>query len=204
MECHLCREILSARLDGEHVAREVSDAADLHRTSCSGCTVFADDAAALHRGLRVRPAEEVPDLAPAILAAAPTLRARREPSVLRLVLGGVGLVLVLAAVPALFTDGGSVTVHHLSRELAAFQAALGFGFALAAWQPSRAAGLFPMALMVVGGMILIAMMDVFRGRPISLAEAQHAFELAGVVLLGLVARAGGDPRPVGRRTLRLA
>src|SRR5690606_23135228 len=103
--------------------------ADDHVAACARCRQFLQGAGALHRAWRVRPADPVPDLAPAILAAAPALRDRREISPLRLGLGGVGLVLLLVALPTMILhDGGGLAVHHLTRELAAFQAALGVGF----------------------------------------------------------------------------
>lgn len=202
MECDRCREILSARLDGEEVGEE-SALADAHLGRCPACVDFLAQANDLHRLLRVRPADEVPDLAPAILASAPSFRRAEEPSALRLALGGVGLVLVLVALPMLLHDGGALAVHHLTRELAAFQAALGVGFALVAWQPERASGMFPMALAVVAAMTFIAAVDLVQGHSSSLAEAQHAFEFIGVILLGLVARAECGRVPA-RRTLGLA
>jgi predicted anti-sigma-YlaC factor YlaD len=203
MECDRCREILSARLDGEETpdldgAATGGVSADAHLEGCGECQHFFAQVADLHRLLRVRPADEVPDLAPAILATAPTFTRREQPSVLRLALASVGIVLFLVAVPMLLHAGGGVTVHHLTRELAAFQAALGIGFALAAWQPARAQGLFPMALTVVAAMGFIATVDVLHGHEISLAEGQHLFELVGVVLLGLVARAEGATAPARR------
>jgi predicted anti-sigma-YlaC factor YlaD len=202
MECDRCRQILSARLDGEEVA-DASAQADAHVGRCPECAAFLARASDLHRLLRVRPADEVPDLAPAILASAPPFRRREEPSALRLALGGVGIVLVLVALPMLVHDGGAVAVHHLTRELAAFQAALGLGFALVAWQPERASGMFPMALAVVAAMTFIAGVDLYHGHAVSLAEAQHVFEFVGVVLLGLVARAEGGSAPA-RRAVGLA
>lgn len=68
MDCQQCREEVSALLDGEQAApREV--VAD-HLDRCAACRGFADTAERMGRLVRVRPAEPVPDLAAAVLAAA--------------------------------------------------------------------------------------------------------------------------------------
>lgn len=192
MDCERCRDLLSARLDGEE---EVVDGRSVdpttvqrHLDGCPACTAFAGRLTDLHRWLRVQPVSPVPNLAPEILAAAPPMRSRQEPSAFRLLLGGVGLVLLLVAFPLLLHEGGGDTVHNLTRELAAFQAALGLGFVLAAWQPARVAGMFPVALTVVTAMVFVTLVDLLRGEPFGLAQSQNLFELAGVVLMAAVAR----------------
>ena len=67
MDCDALREALSARLDGEDPG--VDDAAlDAHVAGCRACRAWAEDAAALHRLVRVRAADPVPDLTAAIRA----------------------------------------------------------------------------------------------------------------------------------------
>lgn len=68
MDCVQCREEVSALLDGEAGApREV--VAD-HLARCAACRGFAGTAERVDRLVRVRPAEPVPDLTAAVLAAA--------------------------------------------------------------------------------------------------------------------------------------
>ena len=70
MRCEQIREALSARLDGE--AAEPEDAVlDAHLDTCASCAAWSQDLTVLHRMVRVREAEAVPDLTAAILAAAP-------------------------------------------------------------------------------------------------------------------------------------
>ncbi len=68
MDCELCCEAVSARLDDEVLPVAVHDL-DGHLASCRDCAQFADEIAALNRSVRVRPAEPVPDLTASILAA---------------------------------------------------------------------------------------------------------------------------------------
>lgn len=171
---------------------------DRHVASCRACTRWVDELAGLHRAVRVRAAEEVPDLAAAIVAASP--RPTRAPgpaevpapvSTARWALFAVALShLVLAAPALLLGDGGGAAVH-TARELGSFDVALAVGLLVAAWQPERAWGLLP----VVGALALVisgtAALDLARGDATSLGEAHHLLELAGVVLLWIVAREAG-------------
>ncbi len=68
VQCATARELISARLDGELRPGEGA-LVDRHLTGCSACRRFEADAGALHRSLRVRAADEVPDLVDAVLAA---------------------------------------------------------------------------------------------------------------------------------------
>ncbi|MBS4727708.1 zf-HC2 domain-containing protein [Mycobacterium sp. SM1] len=69
MDCEMCREALSARLDGE--AEPVAPAVvDEHLSKCPACRRWEAEAARLTRALRVRPVVETPDLVDAVLAAA--------------------------------------------------------------------------------------------------------------------------------------
>jgi anti-sigma factor RsiW len=68
MDCQQCREVVSAALDGE-AAPEERAAADVHLGGCPACRTYAAGADRVTRLTRVRPAEEVPDVAAAVLSA---------------------------------------------------------------------------------------------------------------------------------------
>jgi predicted anti-sigma-YlaC factor YlaD len=214
MDCVYCRELLSARLDGEPPTPEeeragITQAIDAHVLTCAGCQAFAEEARVLHRNARIRAAEPVANLTRAIVASAPAFRRRRLGSftAAQIALGCVGLVLLVIALPTmLLHTGGGMAIHHTTRELAAFQAALGLGFLVVAWEPQRAAGVLPMAATLVGAMCMIALVDVGRGQVPSLAEAQHLFELAGLVLVWRVERTerADGSAPDDRHSLGLA
>lgn len=204
MRCEQIREALSARLDGE--AAEPEDAVlDAHLDTCVSCAAWSQDLTVLHRMVRVREAEAVPDLTAAILAAAPgapTPRravARTEPvSVARWALFVVALSQLVLAAPALILGEGSGATVHAARELGAFDVALAVGLLLAAWQPARAWGLFPVVAalaLVLGG---TAVLDVVRGTATSLGEVHHLLDLAGVAVLWLVAHEAQELPSRGR------
>ncbi len=69
VDCETCREALSARLDGEPEPAPAADT-DAHLDDCAACQAWQEEAAALTRRLRLRPATSTPDLVGAVLDAA--------------------------------------------------------------------------------------------------------------------------------------
>lgn len=138
MHCSICREILSARLDGEASPEEVAAAA-VHLASCSACAHQRDEFEKLHRIVRLSPAEAVPDLTARIItAAAPRPVQAQTTPVWRAGLALVALAQLLAAASHLGGD-------HVLRDQAAWEAALAAGYAWAAWRPDRSTGLLPVS-----------------------------------------------------------
>jgi len=66
MDCQHAREALSARLDGEPNDLSSADI-DAHVAGCVACTRWAEQLGDLHRLVRVRAAEPVPDLSATIM-----------------------------------------------------------------------------------------------------------------------------------------
>ncbi|MEO7193803.1 MAG: zf-HC2 domain-containing protein [Pseudonocardiaceae bacterium] len=66
MDCTLCREALSTRLDGEESPME-SVALDAHLATCAACRQFADDVARITRLVRSAGATRTPDVAMALM-----------------------------------------------------------------------------------------------------------------------------------------
>jgi predicted anti-sigma-YlaC factor YlaD len=199
MRCDTYREALSARLDGE--APGVDEAGlDAHLTTCSACAAWNDELHALHRMVRVREAEPVPDLTGAILDAAPSparLAYRTELiSPARWALFVVALTQLVLAAPALLLGEDAGAPVHVARELGAFDVALAIGMLVAAWQPARAWGLLPVIAALGLVMAGTAVLDVARGTTTGFSEAHHLLDLAGLVLLWQVAREerGSSPR----------
>lgn len=207
MRCEAIREALSARLDGE-TSDLTDDAVDAHLSTCRGCAAWSEELSVLHRMVRVREAEPVPDLTAAILGTAPVAPSaprraiRAEPvSAARWALFVVALTQLVLAGPALLlgVDGGATV--HVARELGSFDVALAIGLLVAAWQPARAWGLLPVVAalaLVMGG---TAVLDVVRGTTTSLGEAHHLLDLAGVALLWCVAREDRVTAPAERHRL---
>ncbi|MBC3191141.1 zf-HC2 domain-containing protein [Pseudonocardia sp. C8] len=67
MTCQQCREVVSASLDGEAGAADRAAAA-AHLEGCPACRAYAEGAERVGRLARVGPAEQVPDIAGALLA----------------------------------------------------------------------------------------------------------------------------------------
>ena len=118
----------------------------------------------------------------------------------RLGLAVVALVQIALAIPALLfgTDAGLPV--HTARHLGSFDAALGVGFLVIAWKPSRVPGLIPMTLALVAFLCLSSVVDVASGRTAALGELTHTTELLGLALCLLIGRATSSP---GRRGVPL-
>jgi predicted anti-sigma-YlaC factor YlaD len=175
---------------------------DGHLAGCPACTAWSEELATLHRMVRVREAEAVPDLSAAIVAAYDTANGgrRQAPSAVRGAALGeavsgarwalfvVALTQLVLAGPALLGDDPGATVH-VAREIGSFDVALAVGLLVAAWQPARAWGLLPVAAALAAVMAGTAVIDLVDGSTTSLGEAHHLLDLAGVAFLWLVARA---------------
>jgi predicted anti-sigma-YlaC factor YlaD len=213
MDCAHVREALSARLDGEDPGVDESRL-DQHVTGCSGCTAWAEDLGALHRLVRVQPAEPVPDLSAAIMARSPLPPEAPAPgpprsladgaapwwapfseriSTVRWALFALALTQLVLAGPALLLGEDAGASVHAARELGAFDVALAVGLLVAAWQPARAWGLLPVASALAVVMAITAIGDVIDGSATTLGEVHHLLELASLVLLWLVAREARAP-----------
>jgi predicted anti-sigma-YlaC factor YlaD len=195
MRCDDVQDALSARLDGEALPAGLDDASvDGHVATCVACAAFAAGAAAQHRSLRVRPAEEVPDLTASILAATAHLRPQPVREWARYGLLAVALTQLVLALPALLLGDDAGASVHVARELGSFDAAVAVGLLWAAWQPRRAAGLLPVAGALAAAMLLTGVLDVAGEDAPVLGEARHLLELAGLALLWALAN---PPRRTG-------
>jgi predicted anti-sigma-YlaC factor YlaD len=199
MQCEQCREILSAALDGEAGPTERA-AADAHQRACGACAAWTAALFDLHRHVRVRPAEAVPDLTGAVLAAAvPSSRpARRHPSEFaRYALGVVAATQLVLTLPALFGANGIDSSIHLAREAGAFSAALSVAFLVVALQPKRAEGLLPMVVPLVLAIVATAVVDLVGGRTGFGSESVHVLDVAGGLAVWRLAHEG-HARPPAR------
>ena len=122
MDCTHIREALSARLDGEDPGVD-GHRVNAHVSACAACAAWTADLSALHRMMRVRAAEEVPDLTAAILANTPSSAVERGSGrahpgtatgwiLLVVALAGVALLWLVARAPRPATEHG--TTHWVS------------------------------------------------------------------------------------------
>jgi predicted anti-sigma-YlaC factor YlaD len=194
VHCERCRELLSARLDGE--TSPLEDAAiDRHVDRCAPC---ASHASSLRR------------LAGSGHAAAPGVAANalldrlgwspdaEAPVWARYGLLTIALAEIVLAIPQLLAHGKGLFVHDL-HHLGAWDLALGVGLLVVAWQPERARGLLPTAGALAVGMAITAVVDIVDGKVPPWSEAHHVLEIAGVVCLWVVGRSFRlRPRPLWR------
>ena len=193
LACERWIEAASADLDGELSPVEAA-ALQAHLDGCTACRHEAEQLRILHRGVRLRPAEAVPDLSARILAVANPPRAGHGEWI-RLSLLVVALTEVVLAVPPLLGRTGGTAVH-TARHLGSLELAFALGLVYVAWRPVRAFGLLPMAGALALAFTTTAFFDVALGRAPAAGEAHHVLDIVGVALLWLLA---GAPRPWGRR-----
>jgi predicted anti-sigma-YlaC factor YlaD len=187
VQCSRSQDLLSARLDGECTTDELSQL-DGHLRSCAGCRSRADALDRLHRVVRLRAAEPVPDLSASILSRVPAARRHDGARWALLAVASTQLLLALPAMVAGPVDEGV----HVTRHVGALSAAVAVGLLYAASRPSRAAALLPVVAAFVGFTLAVAVADLARGEVTAVAEVQHLLDISSLVLLWLVA---GRPCP---------
>ena len=189
MECEHWRGALSARVDGEALGVDAA-LLDAHLSACPECGAYAVGLQQLHRGLRLRPADPVPDLTEAILAAmASGARPRVE---LTLVLRWV--LVVIAAIEAGLATPGLLSRWHTGSELGTWGIAMAIGFLSVAAKPARAGALLPMLACAAGLTLFVTVRHLIDGVAFLSNEWPHAFLLLGVGVLVLIQRREG---PIG-------
>ncbi|MCX2954506.1 zf-HC2 domain-containing protein [Lentzea sp. NEAU-D7] len=197
MDCSICREALSARLDGEDEGVP-ADQVDAHLETCAACQDWNGTATALTRTLRVRPAVPVPDLTAAILDAAPPITPPAPRGWLpRMLLGGVAvaqLTLGLAQVlGASSPHGGHAGGGHLFNESTAWNLAIGLGLLWTALRPVATAGMLPVTAAFVAVLIPYSASDLINGTATAGRVLSHSLLVAGLALLALVHFRDRDP-----------
>jgi predicted anti-sigma-YlaC factor YlaD len=189
MRCEHCREIVSARVDGEDRPGEW-EAASSHLRDCAECRRYAAHSEQLHRLTRLQPVDAVPDLTSRIVAAAGLSGDETEVDgarPLRVVLAVAAVLQIALALPALlFGDDANLPVH-IARHIGSFDVALAVGYLWVAWRPNRAlAGVFPVALALVACLVGSSVLDVIAGRAAASGELHHVTDLVGVTAMWLL------------------
>lgn len=198
MDCDLCRIGLSAELDGEEIPAPPEEV-HRHLLGCEACATWLEEVTRLHRAVRVRRAEPLVDRTDEILARVPlTARPRPVREGVRYALLAIGMTQILLALPALVLAESQSTPVHITREMGAFELALGVGLLAAVWRPRLCSGMLPFAAALAGAMAFTTAIDLAQGQAVAAAEGQHLLAFIGVALLA------GLQRPPGRSGLRPA
>lgn len=198
MHCTAIREAWSARLDQE-LSNISDDELDRHLLTCPACTRFAASTVALHRRVRVRAAEPVPDLTDAILsnvaprpqprptaAPQPMRPARVRAAWARPALLMVALTQLAVAIPELVSSDNHGVAIHVAHEQGSWDIALALALLFVVWRPARAVGLLPFVTALVIVLAGTAVLDVSRGHAVAISEMHHLLNLAGIVFLWLL------------------
>jgi predicted anti-sigma-YlaC factor YlaD len=212
VQCDECREILSARLDGEDRAGEAA-AADAHVANCDACAQWGEDAATVTRLVRLAsvpaPVATSDQLDPdrldpeRLAAAAPGPNQRRLAMILRWALGLLGMVQFLLGIAqvSLMADAGhrhdlGVNPAHLWHESAAWNIAVGAGFGWIALRRTSPHALLPLLTAFVAMLVLLSANDALVGTVDGARLVSHAFVVAGYLVLVALSRPRfdfGDP-----------
>jgi predicted anti-sigma-YlaC factor YlaD len=204
MRCHPVQDALSARLDGEEPGLAWSEV-EAHLAGCADCRRYAERIEAMHRAVRIAPAEPLVDLTPAILVGIGRERSRPgartvDPSGapaggpaawLDPVRAGLALLALLKlafSLPLLVNGSLAGAGIHVAHESGSFDVALAIGLLVVAWQPWRAWGLLPVVATLAACLLATACVDVLAGRERVTAELHHSSELLGLGLVWLVGR----------------
>ncbi|GAB3146640.1 hypothetical protein GCM10027290_28730 [Micromonospora sonneratiae] len=197
---------MSARMDGEDdgVTR---DAVDRHLANCPACRNWSEEAARVTRLARTGLVIATPGVSDEVLDAVPGPARGRLVVLLRSALGVLGLaqfVLGLVQVTGFTTGhphtGPGATPDHLWHESAAWNIAIGAGFAGIALRRSRAGGIVPMLTAFVTVLALLSISDLAAGRVDPARLLSHGFLLAGYLIVLALSRRSLDPGapPAGR------
>jgi predicted anti-sigma-YlaC factor YlaD len=210
--CEQYREALSARLDGEAEPVPAGDT-DAHLRRCRPCRVWQRDATAVTRAVRVQPAHVIAPVDTAALwrRARPSRRPRLR-NALRLGLGMLGAAQFLLGMAQVARNAAAEHVHavagagatagHLWHESAAWNVAVGAGFAWSAWGRTRPTGAVPILSAFVALLALLSANDVLAGQVQQVRLASHGLVLAGYLLVLALCHPRLDPGTPPRHGLR--
>lgn len=188
--CLPFHELISAQLDNEMNNDEYVRLTE-HLAHCEACKSLAEALDVQHRALRVRAAENIPDVAARVIAIAHPPKIGRR-GWIRQCLAIVGLTELVISLPALVLGDDAGAPTHIARHVGSLGAALGFALLYAAWKPTRAYGLLPFVASLAAFMSVSSIFDLVFNHANFGAESTHLVEFFGMFLVWLLA---GSPRP---------
>lgn len=195
----MCREALSARIDGEHESVP-SARVDEHLEQCDACRSWYGDAVESTSRVRLRATSPAPDLTGIILAGESQVRRPKPgwavlPEWPRAVLAGLGVAQILLGVCQLAgVDFGMLGAHagqmggHLFNESTAWNLAIGVGLLCAAINTHATSGLLPVLSGFVVVLTFFVVQDLRSGQVTVSRAASHGVVAAGLVMLVVVHR----------------
>lgn len=195
MSCDQYREALSARLDGADEGPAGPGLTE-HLARCPGCAQWYAAAQRITRLVRLAPAEPVPDLVAAVLAAAgPTRRLRPAELLLRAALGLVAVGQFLLSWPSLLGHDAMTQTVHGAHESGAWNLALAIALVWVAARPRHAAGLLPLLAACFAGLLVVSLVDLAGGYVSVSRVATHLLIGCGLCLVAALTWVRRSPRP---------
>lgn len=195
LTCDEATGLVSAAADDELDAADARRL-DRHVTICDECAAYVDAVAALNRTVRLRPADTRPDFVERVMTRADGARLGRG-AWTRPALAWCGVLVAVQSIPPLLFADLDGAATHVARHVGASALALAIGFLFAAWRPHRAAGMLPFVAALLATTVVAAALDTASGQRSALAETVHLAEVAGLVLLWMVAGSPGWERVRG-------
>nr|BFE65691.1 zf-HC2 domain-containing protein [Dactylosporangium thailandense] len=208
MECERYREALSARLDGEDEPIEPA-LVDAHLAGCAACRQWEREAQAVTRLVRLQPVPGTPPPVESLLAGFKSRKRRvfgkrQLVLTLRVLLGLFGLAQFVLGITQAATAASTNHIHgsgHVFHESAAWNVAIGAGFAWIATRRATPAGALPMLTAFVALLALLSASDLMNGTVETTRLISHGFVLAGYGIVLALSRPALDPGrpPAGRQ-----
>lgn len=201
LRCGDAKVLISASADDE-LLNDERRVLDAHLESCPDCQAYAEALASLTRTVRLRAAQFEREFLTSVMSRSRPARLGRG-GWLRPALVWCGLVIgVLSIRPLVWADADGASVH-IARHLGASSLALAIGLLYAAWRPHRAFGLLPFVGALLATTVLTTVLDTLDRTRSPISEAVHLVEMAGLVILWMVAGSPGWDRIVDAwRSLR--
>ncbi len=190
MDCENVQGALSARADGEAAGMPETVIA-WHLRTCPDCAAFETAIAGIGRPAGTGKSV---DLSGRVVAMAGGVDRGgvwwgMRAALFVIAVGELGL-----AVPDLVARASGVTGDvHIQRHLGAFQIAYAVGLIVVALRPAKARALVPLTAALAAAMVGAAIVDIAQGVAPALGEAQHTLEIAGLLLVWMLAARRGWP-----------
>lgn len=191
VDCETVQGALSARADGEAAGMPETVIA-WHLRTCPDCAAFETAIAGL--GRPARRTSSIDLSGPVVGMAGGIDRGGvwwgMRAALFVIAVGELGL-----AVPDLVARASGVTGDvHIQRHLGSFQIAYAVGLIVVALRPAKARALVPLTAALAASMVGAAIVDIAQGVTPALGEAQHTLEIAGLLLVWMLAARRGWPR----------
>ncbi len=143
------------------------------------------------------PDDAATELADRVVAAAGSVDRGGVWWLLRAMLAVVAIAYLVVDVVALLLDDGPDS--HVAHHLGVFEVAYAVTLLCIAVRPARARALVPFTVVLAIGMVVFAVVDVAAGHAPAFGELSHVLELAGLVLVWLLATRRGWPGSARRQ-----